>query len=133
MYELSDEVIDMIVARSSELPPSGSLFLVEHMGGAIRDTGPNDTAFSSRDANHNVSILGIWEDALKNEEYIAWTRKVGDELRAYATGGAYVNYMSDDGEAAIKATYEANFNRLIEVKRNYDPDNFFSSNQNIRP
>jgi FAD/FMN-containing dehydrogenase len=133
MYELSDEVIDMIVARSSELPPSGSLFLVEHMGGAIRDTGPNDTAFSSRDANHNVSILGIWEDALKNEEYIAWTRKVGDELRAYATGGAYVNYMSDDGEAAIKATYEANFNRLIEVKRKYDPDNFFSSNQNIRP
>jgi FAD/FMN-containing dehydrogenase len=133
MYELSDEVIDMIVARADELPPSGSIFLLEHMGGAIRDVGPNDTAFSSRDANYNVSVLGVWEDASKNDEYIAWTREVGNELREHATGGAYVNYMAEEGEDAVKATYEANLARLIEVKRKYDPDNFFSSNQNIRP
>ena len=133
MHELSDEVIDMIVARSRELPPPGSIFLLEHMGGAIRDVGPSDTAFSGRDANYNVSVLGVWEDASKNDEYIAWTRKVGDELKAHATGGAYVNYMADEGESAVRATYETNLARLIEVKRKYDPDNFFNSNQNIRP
>jgi FAD/FMN-containing dehydrogenase len=133
MHELSDEVIDMIVARSKELPPPGSIFLLEHMGGAIRDVGPNDTAFASRDASYNVSILGVWEDASRNDEYISWTRKVGDELKAHATGGAYVNYMADEGEGAVRAAYEANLSRLIEVKRKYDPDNFFSSNQNIRP
>ena len=61
------------------------------------------------------------------------TREVGNELREHATGGAYVNYMAEEGEDAVKATYEANLARLIEVKRKYDPDNFFSSNQNIRP
>ena len=103
------------------------------MGGAIRDVGPNDTAFSSRDANYNVSILGVWEDASKNDEYIAWTRMVGDELKPYSTGGAYVNYMGDEGDDAVLATYETNLAQLIEVKRKYDPENFFSSNQNIRP
>ena len=133
MHELSDEALDTIVARSRELPPSGSLFLLEHMGGAIRDVGPNDTAFSGRDANYNVSILGVWEDASKNGEYVAWTRKVGDELKKYSTGGAYVNYMADEGEQAVRDTYETNLARLIEVKRKYDPDNFFNANQNIAP
>ena len=133
MHELGDEVLDTIVARSQELPPSGSLFLLEHMGGAIRDVGPNDTAFSGRDANYNVSILGVWEDASKNGEYVAWTRKVGDELKKYSTGGAYVNYMADEGEQAVRDTYETNLARLIEVKRKYDPDNFFNANQNIAP
>ena len=103
------------------------------MSASIRDVGPNDTAFSSRDANYNVSILGVWEDASKNDEYIAWTRKVGDEFKAHATGAAYVNYMADEGDLAVRDTYETNLARLIEVKRKYDPDNFFSANQNIRP
>ena len=133
MHELSDEVLDTVLARSKELPPSGSIFLLEHMGGAIRDVGPNDTAFSSRDANYNVSILGTWEDASKNNEYVAWTRTVGDELKQYSTGGAYVNYMADEGEKAVRDTYETNLARLREVKRKYDPDNFFNANQNIAP
>ena len=133
MHEFSDDVIDTLVARSKELPPSGSMFLVEHMGGAIRDVGPSDTAFASRDANFNVSLLANWEDASRNDEYVAWTRMVGDELKAHATGAAYVNYMADEGEQAVRATYETNLARLIEVKRKFDPDNFFSSNQNIRP
>ena len=133
MHELTDEVLDTVLARSAELPPSGSIFLLEHMGGAIRDVGPHDTAFSSRDANYNVSILGTWEDASKNDEYVAWTRKVGDELKQYSTGGAYVNYMADEGEKAVQDTYETNLARLREVKRKYDPDNFFNANQNIAP
>ena len=92
-----------------------------------------NTAFSSRDANYNVSILGTWEDASKNDEYIAWTRKVGDELKQYSTGGAYVNYMADEGEKAVRDTYETNLARLRDVKRKYDPENVFHHNQNIKP
>ena len=64
----------------------------------------------------------------------AWTRAFGDALNAHATGAAYVNYMTgDEGTERIRSTYQANLDRLIEVKRKYDPDNFFNSNQNIRP
>ena len=61
-------------------------------------------------------------------------RATGDEVRAFSTGGAYVNYMAgDESPERVRAAYEANFARLRAVKRKYDPTNFFNSNQNIAP
>ena len=131
--ELSGDLIDMMVANAPDLPLPGSLLLLEHMGGAVGRVGPTDTAFSNRDAQHNVSLLSVWLDAAEDEANIAWTRRTGDELKKYGTGGGYVNYMADEGEAAVRATYEVNLERLIEVKRKYDPTNVFSANQNIAP
>jgi FAD/FMN-containing dehydrogenase len=133
MAELSDGVIDAIVARSGELPPPASMILVEHLGGAVARVGENDTAFSNRDALYNVSVLGTWFDASKDPQNIAWVKTFGDELKAFSTGGAYINYMADESAGSVRAAYEANLNRLIEVKRKYDPTNFFSGNQNIVP
>ena len=131
--ELSDDLIDVLVANAPDLPLPGSLMLLEHMGGAVGRVGSTDTAFSNRDAQHNVSILSVWLDASKDENNIAWTRRAGDELKKFSTGGGYVNYMADEGEAAVRATYEVNLERLIRVKRKYDPTNVFSANQNIAP
>jgi len=107
--ELSDDLIDTLVASAPDLPPPGSMMLLEHMGGAIGRVGPTDTAFSNRDAQYNVSILGTWVNAGDDEANIAWMRSTGDTL------------------------YEVNLERLIEVKRKYDPTNVFSANQNIAP
>jgi len=72
--------------------------------------------------------------AYDDEPNISWVRTFGDELKAFATGGAYVNYMASDESAGnVKAAYETNFKRLTEVKRKYDPTNFFNVNQNIVP
>ena len=131
--ELSDGLIDLIVARAPELPLPGSMLLLEHMGGAIGRVGPTDTAFSSRNAQFNASALSAWLDPAADEANIAWTRSTGDEMKAFGTGGGYVNYMADEGEAAVRAAYEVNLERLIEVKRKYDPTNVFSANQNIAP
>jgi FAD/FMN-containing dehydrogenase len=77
--------------------------------------------------------LSSWLDPVADEKNIAWTRQFGDELNASSTGGAYVNYMANsDNAAAVRAAYEANFERLVEVKRKYDPGNFFNSSDIIK-
>jgi len=134
MTELSDAAIDAIVARSNELPSPESMILIEHLGGAVGRVGAHDTAFSNRAAQYNASVFGTWVDAIDDNRIVAWVRTFGDELKAFSTGGAYVNYMaSDEGAGNIEAAYEANFKRLTAVKRKYDPTNFFSGNQNIAP
>jgi len=131
--ELSDELIDTLVANAPDLPLPGSMMLLEHMGGAIARVGPTDTAFSNRDAQYNVSILSVWQNADADAANIAWTRNTGKTLKTFGSGGGYVNYMADEGQAAVRAAYEVNLERLIEVKRKYDPTNVFSANQNIAP
>ncbi len=70
----------------------------------------------------------------EDDRYITWTRAFGDAIKTFATGAGYVNYMTDDeGTARVRATYEINYDRLVAVKRKYDPTNFFSGNQNISP
>ena len=134
LHEISDDLIDTLVANADDIPRPGSLLLLEHMGGAIARVGENETAFANRGAKYNLSVLGAWPDPADNDRNIAWVRDFGDELRSFATGGAYVNYMaSDESPERVKAAYEANFQRLVEVKRKYDPTNFWNSNQNIAP
>jgi FAD/FMN-containing dehydrogenase len=134
MKELGDEAIDAMVSRAAELPPPGSLLLIEHLGGAVGRVGEHETAFANRSANYDVSVLSSWADQSDDARNVAWTRKFGDELRTFATGGAYVNYMASDESAAnVRAAYETNFQRLVTVKKKYDPTNFFSGNHNIAP
>lgn len=134
MNELSDDAIDSLVAHSDEMPPPGTLLLVEHLGGAVGRVGEHETAFANRGAKYNTSVLSSWADPDADERNIAWTRSFGDELKSFSTGGAYVNYMASDESAEnVQAAYDANFQQLVAVKRKYDPTNFFSGNQNIAP
>jgi hypothetical protein len=134
MQDLGDGAIDTILAHSDWLPPPGSMIMVEHLGGVVSRVGEHETAFSNRSAQYNASVLGTWVDRKDDEKNIAWTRAMGDELKKFATGAGYVNYMTaDEGAERIRATYEANLQRLRTVKKKYDPTNFFSGNQNIAP
>ena len=135
LTELGDEVIDIIVARSDGLPDTaGSTPFFEHMRGAVGRVGERDTAFANRAAKYNFTVLTVWKDSGDDDKNIKWTRGFGDAMKPWATGAGYVNYMTDDeGAERIRATYEANYERLVAVKRKYDPTNFFSGNQNIIP
>jgi len=135
MEALSDDAIDTYVALADAgLPSADTGIFMEHLGGAVSRVGDHDTAFSNRRANYNVTILGSWPDAADDDANVAWTRSAGDKLKAFATGAGYVNYMTgDEGSGRVRSTYETNLERLIEIKRKYDPTNFFNSNQNIVP
>jgi len=135
LNEISDETIDVILANADGLPSNAySVLSFEHMEGAVGRVGVRDTAFANRDAKYNFSIFSAWTDRAEDNRYITWTRAFGDAMKALATGAGYVNYMTDDeGSARIRATYEINYDRLVAVKRKYDPTNFFSGNQNIAP
>jgi FAD/FMN-containing dehydrogenase len=131
----SDDAIEAFASLADAgLAGSGTGIFLEHMGGAIARVGEHDTAFSNRKARYNATILGGWPDAADDVANIAWTRASGDKLKSFATGAAYINYMTgDEGGERLRSTYEVNLERLVEVKRKYDPANFFSSNQNIVP
>ncbi len=135
LTELSDEAIDVIVAKSDGLPSgAGTSLFFEHMQGAAGRIGEQDTAFANRAANYNFTILSVWEDAGEDDKNVKWTREYGDAMKSFATGAGYVNYMTEnEGAERVRATYDANYERLVAIKKKYDPTNFFSGNQNITP
>ncbi len=135
LTELSDEVIDIIAARSDGLPSgAGSMAYFEHMHGAVGRMGEQHTAFSNRAAKYNFAVLSGWKDSGEDNKNIKWTRAFGDAMKSFATGAGYVNYMTEnEGAERVRATYEANYERLVAIKGKYDPTNFFSGNQNITP
>jgi FAD/FMN-containing dehydrogenase len=78
-------------------------------------------------------IVGVDPDPKNNEMMTNWARDYWETLHPYTLGGAYINFMMEEGVDRIKGTYGDNYERLQKVKAKYDPDNFFNVNQNIVP
>lgn len=131
--ELPDEAIALHVKHGSDVPSLLSLMHLYPVDGAAGRVSRNDTAFSYREAKWSMVIAGIDADPANRERIIAWTKDYWDALHPYSAGGAYVNFMMEEGQERIRATYRGNYERLVTIKRQYDPDNLFRVNQNIRP
>jgi FAD/FMN-containing dehydrogenase len=131
--ELSDEAIAQHVRFADALPTPHSTMHLYPINGAASRVGKDETAWSYRDANWAQVMVGVDPDPANNEKTIAWTKSYYDALHSYSAGGAYVNFMMDEGEDRVKATYKGNYERLVAIKNKYDPDNLFRVNQNIRP
>ena len=95
--------------------------------------GENETAFGHRDAVWSEVIVGVDPDPANRDKITGWAREYYDALHPFGSGGAYMNFMMEEGEDRIRASYRGNFDRLAAIKTKYDPDNFFSVNQNVRP
>lgn len=130
---LNDDVIRVIMARFKEVPSPRTHIDMHQIGGAIRRVDEDDTAFSHRDANYVYNIVSAWTDPAEDERNIAWSRDVWSDLRPYAIGASYINFMGSEGEDKVKASYGPKYQRLAELKQKYDPTNFFHQNHNIRP
>jgi FAD/FMN-containing dehydrogenase/pimeloyl-ACP methyl ester carboxylesterase len=133
--ELSDELLDTCRDLARECPTRDSEIAILHLGGAIGDRAPDDGAAGNRDARYAIGALGMWDAGERGAEgFPQWVRDAWDRLRPFSTGGSYINLQTDDeGDERIRATYGENFERVLEVKQAYDPDNLFRSNRNIRP
>ncbi len=106
---------------------------IEPMGGAISGVTSDATAFVERDAASTLIIATGWADPRESEARIAWARETWSAAQPSAKPSAYVNYLDDDDDHRTEAVYGANFRRLVEIKRTYDPENVFRHNANIRP
>ncbi|MBA2442788.1 MAG: FAD-binding oxidoreductase [Rubrobacter sp.] len=131
--DLPDEAIERHAEHGSRLPTLHSTMHLYPIDGAAHRVGKSETAFSYRDARWAEVIVGVDPDPANNERTTAWTKEYWDALHPYSAGGAYVNFMMDEGQERVRATYRENYDRLAEVKRRYDPGNLFRVNQNIEP
>lgn len=134
LHILSDEVIETIAhwAGTSPSPYTFAPFF-EHWHGAATRVGLLDTAFPHRQHSWNLFAWSMWTDPAESESNLQWTRRCWEAMRPFLDGGAYVNYLSDEGEASARASYGANYERLSALKSRYDPTNFFRMNHNIPP
>jgi len=131
--ELSDEAIRLHLRYGSEIPTMQSTMHLYPVNGAAHRVGPHDTAFSYRDATWAEVIVGVDPDPANNERITSWTKEYWEALHPYSGGGAYVNFMMDEGQERVRATYRDNYERLAQIKNKYDPNNLFRVNQNIKP
>ncbi|MEP6808215.1 MAG: BBE domain-containing protein, partial [Chloroflexota bacterium] len=135
VWELTDEAIETFLDRrgTSDGPVQwgGEMF---SLGGAIARVGEDETAFSGRTSRFDFLTLASWEDAAEDEARLAGARAYWDRMARHLRGPAYVNSLEDEGTDRVRQAYgPAKYERLVALKRKYDPQNAFHLNQNIRP
>jgi hypothetical protein len=132
--ELTDAAIEEHLKHAAETPSELSLMHLYPIDQAVLHVGKTDTAWGARDVTWSMVIAGIDPDPAKAPALKSWGRAYWEAVHPHNPGGGYVNFMYDD-EAAdrLRATYGANYDRLVAAKRKYDPHNLFRVNQNIDP
>ena len=131
--EISDDAIAEHVKHGPEMPTWQCTMHSYPIDGAASRVGKNETAWNYRSARWCQVIVGVDPDPANKEKITAWAKSYFDALHPYSAGGAYINFMMEEGEDRIKATYGDNYNKLVAIKSKYDPKNLFRVNQNIRP
>jgi FAD/FMN-containing dehydrogenase len=129
----SDAAVDTLLAHAWRKETGQSYTIVPHLGGAIRHVPGGATAFEGRDAEFAININAVWTDVAGGPRDVEWTRAFFAAMEPHSTGGVYVNFLSDEGEARVRAAYGSNWERLAALKARYDPENVFRLNQNIAP
>jgi hypothetical protein len=130
--EMSDGLIDTALDYASRLPSDQTEIFFGRLGGAVNRKAPDATAYPHRDAEYVMNVHARWEDSSADKACIDWSRAYFEATKPYATGGVYVNFVPD-GDAALAESYGPNYDRLVALKRKYDPKNLFRVNQNIAP
>ncbi len=131
LTSLDDDVLDAVIARADEKPTPSSLLIFWLYGGAMSRVPISETAFRGRHVPVLYSVDLVWDDPADSERYVAWARDYVKSLQPYSAGGLYVNFASDP--EAAQAAYGPNHQRLVAIKHEYDPQNLFRMNQNIKP
>lgn len=131
--EFSKEAIAAHLTQASKAPAGLSQVHIYPIDGAAHRVGRQDTAFSYRDANFALVIVGVDPEPANGPMVTKWCKDYFDAVHPFSSGGAYVNFMMDEGQERVKASFRDNYDRLATLKKKYDPTNFFRVNQNIRP
>ncbi|MEA5408854.1 FAD-binding oxidoreductase [Haloarculaceae archaeon H-GB2-1] len=130
--ELTDEMIETFVEYGETIPTEETEIAIPHLGGAINEKPVGETAYPHRNAEFIMNLHTQWTDSDQDEECIAWARDMHEAMAPHATGGVYANFVPEQvGDQ--QAAYRENYDRLVEVKNEWDPGNLFRLNHNVEP
>lgn len=132
---LGDEEIERLMAHAETAPSDHSTIDVWYQGGAMNRLGAEETAFGDRSAPYLLGIEGNWEEPHEDEPNVAWVRECVADMRRFSNGGMYLNFPGflEEGQEMMRDAYGENYERLVALKNEHDPTNFFRMNQNIKP
>ncbi|MDS0478592.1 FAD-binding oxidoreductase [Natrinema sp. 1APR25-10V2] len=130
--ELTDGMIDNYIEFGEKLPTDATEMGLIHIGGAVNDVPVDATAYPHRDTEYIMNLHTRWEDPKQDEECIGWARDMHEAMAFYATGGVYVNFVPEES-GQQQAAYRENYDRMVEVKNEWDPENLFRLNHNVEP
>jgi FAD/FMN-containing dehydrogenase len=134
LRDLPDAAIEAIASRSEELPPGPAQLFIVAWGGAVGRASEEASPLGGRDATFVVHPFALWEDPADDERLIAWARAFRTDLRDFATGAVYLNFIGDEGRARVRAGYgKRSYERLAHVKADWDPENVFRASGNVAP
>jgi Berberine and berberine like len=133
LTELSDEVIAILLDAYAQVPSPMSAIIVEHLHGEATRVAPTATAYPWREPGYSVLVIAQWADPGDTQANIGWAQSLFQVLRPHRADRRYMNYMSADDGGFLREAYGPNYDRLLELKRRYDPTNLFRLNQNIDP
>jgi FAD/FMN-containing dehydrogenase len=131
--DLTDGAIGAMLSAVRALPSPECEVFIAHVGGAMARVSPDATAWPNRAAHFVMNAHARWRDKADDGACTAWARELSETAAPFAMGSVYVNFMPEDESDRVESAYGANYRRLAEIKRRYDPDNLFRMNQNIRP
>jgi FAD/FMN-containing dehydrogenase len=131
--ELSDAAIDTAIRYAGNLPTPQCEIFFGMISGVANRIRPDTMAYRYRDAKIVLNVHGRWTDAAEDRKVIGWAREFFKASAPYASSGAYVNFMTEEESERVAAAYGPNYDRLVQIKTKYDPENIFHLNQNIKP
>ena len=129
----SDDVIDLLIEHMERPKSPLTTVVIEYYAGAPTRVPVAETAFPHRDHLYYINIMPQWLEPADNDQHVAWARGLFDALRPYSNGAYLPNFFSDEVPEQSRVAYGDNYARLAALKAKYDPTNFFSLNQNIKP
>lgn len=131
--DLNDDIVAAHLEHGPKVPTVNSTMHIYPINGACHAVASDATAFAHRHATFATVIVGAWPHAAADEDNMRWVRDYHAALEPHSAEGGYVNFMDIDDYARVESNYLANYQRLVDVKRIYDPDNVFHNNQNVTP
>jgi FAD/FMN-containing dehydrogenase len=130
---LSDDAIEVVLRYARALPSPHTEIFLGLIGGKANDPMPDVTAYPHRNVQFAMNVHGRWTDAADDARVISWAREFFTAATPFAAGSVYINFLTQEEGGRIHEAYGGNYDRLVQVKRRYDPDNLFRFNHNIRP
>jgi len=120
-----------VADAAGKVPSPECEVFIAQLGGAMGRVGVEETAYPGREANFVMNVHGRWREAADDDTVIGWARALFDAAAPHALGTAYINFMTEEESTRLETAYGRNWERLLDIKAKYDPDNFFRVNLNL--